>query len=130
MDFRDQFGVNLDGWRVITLQYAGAALAHLSEQPFNIQSKVLPAVSLQVATTGVIQLSGAQRVAIAEVMEANGNLDQTLIEATRRIFAIKPKFLPNFMGFEKIAPIEFPDSFQVARIVRFGVHLATFSRDR
>jgi hypothetical protein len=68
----------------------------------------------------MVKLNGAARVSIAEMMQTNGNLDQALIELSRRALVLGPEFLPNFVSFEEVALVEVLDAFEVPRIVLLG----------
>jgi len=51
------------------------------------------------------------------MMQADGNLDQSLIETAVGVLAISPKLLPHLVRLEELAGVEPADAFQIPRIV-------------
>src|SRR5262245_21175225 len=81
------------------------------------------AVILKIPTAAEIEFFCTADVAVAEVMQANGNLNQPLIKAPVRTLRIGPQLLPNLVGLKEVARVEVLDTFQITRVVATGGHL-------
>jgi hypothetical protein len=71
----------------------------------------------------VVQLARPPQVTDAEVVQANRNLNQTLIEIPRGTVRVVPQFLPHFVSVKERATIETVDASQVSRIKRLDHQL-------
>ena len=71
----------------------------------------------EIATATVVQFLSTTEIAIAEVVQADSNLNQTLVKASRCALLIGPKILPNLMRLKEIAGVEVVDPLQIARVV-------------
>src|SRR5262245_20981295 len=107
MDFGDQVGHNLDLWEFFpALQNRAATEFKLRQQLRQVKSFVLGQVRLQVAAAAEVQLLGPADVAVAKVMQTDGDLNQSLVKLARGATIIGPQFFPNFMGLEEVALVE------------------------
>lgn len=89
----------------------------LHEKFVEIQVEILWPVVFQIAAAAMVEFFRAADVAIAEMMQADGDLNQALIEAAWRSLSIGPEFFPNFVGLEKITLVKVFDALQVTWIV-------------
>lgn len=117
MDFWNQRWVDLDLRVVLSLQDPRTALFKVGQQTLDAQSLVFGSVLLQVGAATAIQFSCAERIAVAKMMQADGNLDQPLIETAVGVLAIQPKLLPHLVRLEEFAGVESAEAFQIPRIV-------------
>jgi len=74
-------------------------------------------IVLQVFATTVIELLRAARIAIAKMVQANGDLNQPLKELARGPLVVGPEFLPNVMRLEELALIKKTDPRKIAGVV-------------
>ncbi len=73
----------------------------------------------QIAAAAAIHLASAADVAVAEVVQRDGRLNQPLIKQPQLAAVILPQLFPHFVGFEKLARVEIGDALQIQRIVIF-----------
>ena len=64
-----------------------------------------------------MKLAGTANISVAEMIEGDGRLDQSLIEFSRIPPVFGPEFLPHLVAFVVVALIEFFDALQIERIV-------------
>lgn len=106
---------------VVTDEFTAAKL-QIVQQFGQIQTLVPWAEWLQMSPAAVVKLSGTASVAAAEVMQADGYLNQALIKRARWIATLHPKIFPNFVRLEKIFFVEPTDSLEISRIVAIFLH--------
>src|SRR5204863_2483801 len=82
-----------------------------------VQAQVRGTVRGHVVAAGVEQLDRAADVAVAEVEQRHGRLDQPLHEAPLRAGAFGPQVFPDLVRLEEVVPVEEQDAGQVARVV-------------
>src|SRR5687768_5298300 len=56
------------------------------------------------------------------MMEANGDLDEPLVELPVGAAVVGPELFPDFVRFEEVADVEVLDAFQIPRVVGFVGH--------
>lgn len=71
----------------------------------------------EVRAGGVIELLSAADIAVAEMMQTDGNLDEPLIELPRGSAVLGPEILPNLVRLKKVTDVEVSDTLVKARIV-------------
>src|SRR5262245_30147827 len=98
MNFWNQIRNDLD-LREFLSAFKDVAAAHrkLRQELLDVEAFIFWAVIVQVAARAVVELSCAADVAVAKMMEANGDLDQALIEPPRRALRVGPQVLPHFV---------------------------------
>ena len=92
---------------------------HAVRKRIEIQSQVLWPVVLQVGSTGMVQFPGPASVSATVMVQADGNLDQALVEFSRCAPVFQPEPLPRLVSLKELALIEPAYSLQVTRIIAF-----------
>jgi hypothetical protein len=69
----------------------------------------------------LVEFAGTADVAVAEMIEGYGGLDETLIKLSGRPPVFRPEFLPDLMTLVIVALVEFLDSLKIDGLVGGGV---------
>lgn len=83
-----------------------AAFGQIGDQFSDIDALVQWCIGLDVLHRTVEQLPRPPSVFVAEMMEANRDLNQTLIEFPRRTLVVLPEVFPDLVSLEKLAVVE------------------------
>src|SRR5439155_1340356 len=94
------------------------------EKLFYVEPFAAWSVLRQVTSAAAVHLSGAPDVAVAEMVQCDGRLNQPLIKQPQRAAVILPQIFPRFVGFKKLTRVEIRDALQIKRIVfiRGSIH--------
>src|SRR5262245_19226621 len=118
MNFWNQVGHDLDLWKLFrALQNFAAASLQLAEQLVEIQPLIHGPIIFQIAAATEVQFLRAANVAVAKVVQADGDLNQPLIEPPRGSLRVGPQLFPHFVRLVKVALIEVLNPIQIARII-------------
>src|SRR6266508_399181 len=98
-------------------QQSGEAAFHLSPEIDHVKAQERRAARLHVFPAGVIELDRPAQVAVAEVAQPDGGLDQALVELPLRSERLRPEVLPDLVRLEERLFVEEHDAGQVARVV-------------
>src|SRR5262249_10150455 len=93
------------------------ASLHLPQEVLHVQSQEGRTTWFHVRPARVIQLHRTAEIAVAEMAQSDGRLDQPLIELSLQVVRLCPQVLPDFVGLEEVAVIEQQDARQIAGIV-------------
>lgn len=75
-------------------------------------------IGSQVSDATVIEFPRAVNVAVAKMMQADGNLDQPLVKLSQGSLVIFPEIFPVFVRFKKVSLVEVTYSSEKARVVK------------
>src|SRR5262245_30664680 len=113
MYLRDQIRHDFVFWKFLfAFQDLPAAGFELCEELLEVNTQMRGAVVVEIAPAAVIELDRPASVAVAEVVQADGDLDQPLVELPRRALVIDPQLFPNFVRFVEVALVEVLDALQ------------------
>lgn len=106
-------------WKLlIRLQDRLAASGQLGKQLVQVDAILVRSVRSQVSDATVIEFPRAVNVAVAKMMQANGNLDQPLVKLSHGSLVIFPEIFPGFVRFKEISRVEVADSSEKTRVVK------------
>src|SRR5206468_9372546 len=99
-------------------QHPGETGLHLFPESGHVEPQEGRAARLHVRPARTEQLERPAEVAIAEVTQGDGRLDQPLVKLALEPGRLDPEILPDLVGLEEVVLIEEHDAGQVARVVR------------
>jgi len=116
MDLRKQFGVECDFGKILgALRHFGKAAVEVCQKRHEIESEMLRGVGFEVAVDAAVKFSRPTDIAVAEMVERDGRLDQPLVELPRGAPVFRPEFLPDLVAFVIIALVELLDPVKIER---------------
>src|SRR5262249_55125770 len=98
-------------------EHRAEALLHPPPEARHVQPQEAVAQPGHVVAAGAVQLGGPAEVAVAEVAQPDGGLDEALVEAALGPVALRPQVLPDLVGLEEVLRVEQHDPRQVTRVV-------------
>ena len=88
----------------------------------NVAAEVPGTVRIQIVSTTNVEFSRTSYVAVAKMVQTNGDLNQPLIEFAGRPAIIGPQFLPHVVGFIEFAVIKIFHSLEIPRLIFNRLH--------
>jgi hypothetical protein len=83
----------------------------------HVEAEMPGSIGVEVAVNAAVELPGPADVAVAEMIEGHGSLDEPLVELPRRAAVLRPEILPDLVALEVVALVELLDAEQVAWVV-------------
>ena len=88
----------------------------LRDEFIKINANVMRPIGFQVFCRTVIQFLRPANVAVAKMVQTNGNLNQPLIKLPRRPLILLPQFFPDLVRLEEFALVEILRALDVPRV--------------